>query len=30
MTYEEAIKLLNSVDIYYGSKCTRNAVDLAI
>lgn len=30
MTYEEAIKLLNSVAIYYGSKCTRNAVDLAI
>ena len=30
MTYEEAIKLLNSVSIYYGSKCTRNAVDLAI
>ena len=30
MTYEEAIKLLNSVAIYYGSKCTRTAVDLAI
>lgn len=30
MTYEEAIKLLNSMAIYYGSKCTRNAVDLAI
>ena len=30
MTYEEAIKLLNSVTIYYGGKCTRTALDLAI
>ena len=30
MTYEEAIKLLNSVTIYYGGKCSRTALDLAI
>lgn len=30
MTYEEAIKLLNSVVIYYGSECMRDAFDLAI
>ena len=30
MTYEEAIKQLNSVTIYYGGKCTRTALDLAI
>ena len=30
MTYEKAIKLLNSATIYYGGKCSRTAVDLAI
>ena len=30
MTYEEAIKLLNSVTIYYGGKCSRTALNLAI
>lgn len=30
MTYEEAIKLLNSVTIYYGGKCSRTALELAI
>lgn len=30
MTYEEAIKLLNSAPIYYGGKCLRTALDLAI
>ena len=30
MTYEEAIKQLNSVTIYYGGKCTRTSLDIAI
>ena len=30
MTYQEVIKLLNSVTIYYGGKCTRTALDIAI
>ena len=30
MTNEEAIKLLNAVTIYYGGKCSRSALDLAI
>ena len=30
MTYEEAIKQLNSVAIYHFDKCTTNAIDLAI
>ncbi len=30
MTNEEVIKLLNSVTIYYGGKCSRTALDLAI
>lgn len=30
MTYEEAIKQLNSVDIYHFDKYTKYAIDLAI
>ena len=30
MTYEEAIKQLNSVTIYHNGKCTRTAINIAI
>ena len=30
MTYEEAIKQLNSVTIYHKGKCTRTAINIAI
>ena len=30
MTYEEAIKQLNSIAIYHFDKCTANAIDMAI
>ena len=30
MTYEEAIKQLNSVTIYHNGKCIRTAINIAI
>lgn len=30
MTYEEAIKQLSNVTIYYQGECTREALDIAI